>query len=153
SRGTGLLNMNHVATPLDAAEISRKSLEGKDQVDKGVEFLRKEFPDAFANVRVRAYGQLGVRQTRWSVGRQQLTMEDVLQGTRFPDAVARTAWAIELHDREDRHIFYTFGEGHIHYVPFASMTPPDADNLIAAGRCIDGDVAALSSVRVMGPCI
>ena len=23
----------------------------------------------------------------------------------------------------------------------------------AAGRCIDGDVAALSSVRVMGPCI
>ena len=31
--------------------------------------------------------------------------------------------------------------------------PADADNLVAAGRCIDGDVAALSSVRVMGPCI
>ena len=25
--------------------------------------------------------------------------------------------------------------------------------MVAAGRCIDGDVAALSSVRVMGPCI
>jgi hypothetical protein len=33
------------------------------------------------------------------------------------------------------------------------MTPPGADNLLAAGRCIDGDAAALSSVRVMGPCI
>lgn len=33
------------------------------------------------------------------------------------------------------------------------MTPPDVDNLVAAGRCIDGDVAALSSVRVMGPSI
>jgi hypothetical protein len=41
----------------------------------------------------------------------------------------------------------------MHYVPFASMVPPAADNLVAAGRCIDGDVAALSSVRVMGPCI
>ena len=32
------------------------------------------------------------------------------------------------------------------------MTPPGADNLVAAGRCVDGDAAALSSVRVMGPC-
>jgi hypothetical protein len=28
-----------------------------------------------------------------------------------------------------------------------------ADNLVAVGRCIDADSAALSSVRVMGPCI
>jgi adenine deaminase len=34
-----------------------------------------------------------------------------------------------------------------------SLVAADADNLIAAGRTIDGDVAALSAVRVMGPCI
>jgi hypothetical protein len=34
-----------------------------------------------------------------------------------------------------------------------SLIPADADNLLATGRCIDGDAAALSSVRVMGPCI
>jgi hypothetical protein len=33
------------------------------------------------------------------------------------------------------------------------LTPPGVDNLVAAGRCIDGDATALSSVRVMGPCI
>ncbi|WP_283810392.1 FAD-dependent oxidoreductase [Bradyrhizobium guangdongense] len=27
------------------------------------------------------------------------------------------------------------------------------DNIVAAGRCIDADKAALSSVRVMGPCM
>lgn len=32
------------------------------------------------------------------------------------------------------------------------MLLPGASNLVAAGRCIDGDAAALSSVRVMGPC-
>jgi hypothetical protein len=37
-------------------------------------------------------------------------------------------------------------------VPLRSMTPPGATNLVAAGRCVDGDAAALSSVRVMGPC-
>jgi hypothetical protein len=37
-------------------------------------------------------------------------------------------------------------------VPLRAMTPPGAHNLVAAGRCVDGDAAALSSVRVMGPC-
>jgi hypothetical protein len=41
----------------------------------------------------------------------------------------------------------------MHYVPFGALVPAEADNVVAAGRCIDGDVAALSSVRVMGPCI
>ena len=46
----------------------------------------------------------------------------------------------------------TFGDDHVHYVPLRSMAPPDVANLLAAGRCVDGDAAALSSVRVMGPC-
>jgi hypothetical protein len=41
----------------------------------------------------------------------------------------------------------------VHYVPLGSLVPAYADNVVAAGRCIDGDAAALSSVRVMGPCI
>ena len=41
----------------------------------------------------------------------------------------------------------------MHYVPFSAMISPEADNLVAVGRCIDGDPAALSSVRVMGPCM
>jgi hypothetical protein len=50
-------------------------------------------------------------------------------------------------------VWEPFGPDHVHYVPLASMTPPGVDNLVAAGRCNDGDATALSSVRVMGPCI
>jgi hypothetical protein len=153
SRGTALVNMTHVDTPMEPISAAERSLAGKDQADRSVAFLRGEFPDAFGDARVCAYGQLGIRQTRWIVGEKQLKLDEVLAGEKFDDAVARTAWAIELHDREDSHIFHTFGEGHMHYVPFRSLTPPDADNLVAVGRCIDADVAALSSVRVMGPCI
>jgi hypothetical protein len=41
----------------------------------------------------------------------------------------------------------------MHYVPLRSLAPPEVDNLLAVGRCIDADPLALSSVRVMGPCI
>jgi len=152
-RGVAAMNMTHVETPLDPIEASIKGLDGKDQADRAVNFLRKEFPECFGNARIRAYGFPGIRQTRWIVGRQQLTTDDVRAGTRFPDAVARTAWPIELHDHGTGHVWQTFDIDHVHYVPLSSMIPAEGDNVVAAGRCIDADNAALSSVRVMGPCI
>ena len=152
-RGTALVNHTHVETPLDPVAASRNALLGKAQADKVLHFLKSEYPDAFGQARVRNYGLPGIRQTRWIVGRQQLTVEDVRAGTTFSDAIARTAWPIELHDRPDGYIWEPFSDDHVHYVPFGSLVPAEADNIVAAGRCIDGDNAALSSVRVMGPCI
>jgi hypothetical protein len=151
-RGTAVLNVTHIQAPLDPVEASAAQLDGKAQADGAIELLRKEFPKAFAQARVRAYGYPGRRQTRWIQGRHQLTLDEVRAGTRFDDAVARTAWPIELHDRADGYVWEMFQADHVHYVPLRSMTPPGVHNLVAAGRCIDGDAAALSSVRVMGPC-
>ena len=152
-KSVALVNMTHVETPLDPIEATQKSLEGKVQADRAVAFLRGEYPAAFGNARVRTYGMLGVRQTRWIVGPQQLTVEDVRAGRKFPDAVARTGWPIELHDTPQGHVWEAFPDDHLHTVPFGSLVSPECDNMVAAGRNIDGDVAALSSVRVMGPCI
>jgi flavin-dependent dehydrogenase len=152
-RGTALVNHTHVETPLDPVAASRNALLGKAQADKVLHFLKSEYPDAFGQARVRSYGLPGIRQTRWIVGHQQLTVDDVRAGTTFSDAIARTAWPIELHDRADGYIWEPFSDDHVHYVPFGSLVPAEADNIVAAGRCIDGDNAALSSVRVMGPCI
>ena len=116
-RGTAVVNMTHVETPLDPIGASEKGLDGKDQADRVVQFLKKEFPDAFGKARV------------------------------------RTAWPIELHGQPEGYLWEPFSDDHLHYVPLRSLIPADADNLLATGRCIDGDAAALSSVRVMGPCI
>ena len=151
-RGTAVLNVTHIEAPLDPVRASQAQLAGKAQADGAIALLRAEFPRAFGEARVRAYGYPGRRQTRWIKGRHQLTLGEVRAGTRFPDAVARTAWPIELHDRADGYVWETFEPDHVHYVPLRSMTPPGVHNVMAAGRCIDGDAAALSSVRVMGPC-
>jgi flavin-dependent dehydrogenase len=152
-RGTALVNLTHVETPLEPVAASKNALAGKAQTDDVLRFLKNEYPDTFGKARVRSYGLPGIRQTRWIQGRQQLSVDDVRAGTAFPDAIARTAWPIELHDRPEGYVWEPFADNHVHYVPFGSLVPAEADNIVAAGRCIDGDSAALSSVRVMGPCI
>lgn len=151
-RDSAVMNMTHVASPLAAVDASIAQLEGREQADRVVHFLRTEFPAAFGEARVRLYGFPGRRQARWISAEHQLTTQEVRDGHRFADSVARTAWPIELHDRIDGYVWETFGPDHVHYVPLRSMIPKGAENLLAVGRCVDGDPAALSSVRVMGPC-
>lgn len=151
-RDTAVMNMTHIEAPLDAVGASSAQLRGKDQADRAVSFLQNEFPEAFGRSNVRLYGFPGRRQTRWIAGEHQLSVDEVRTGHRFEDSIARTAWPIELHDRPEGYVWEQFAPDHVHYVPLGSITPKGSVNLLAAGRCVDGDAAALSSVRVMGPC-
>jgi FAD dependent oxidoreductase len=152
-RGVALINMTHIATPLDPLGAAQAQLAARDQADRLVAFLKESYPAAFGAARPRTYGLPGVRQTRWIVGRHHLVADEVRQGVRFADSVGRCSWPIELHDRAAGVHWEEFGDDHLHWIPLGAMVPAEADNLVAAGRCIDGDPAALSSVRVMGPCI
>ena len=151
-RNTAVMNMTHVEAPLGAVRAAQAQLAGRAQADRVVEFLRLEFPKAFGEAKVRSYGFPGRRQTRWIAAEHQLSLDEVRTGVRFDDAIARTAWPVELHDRAEGYVWETFEPDHVHYVPLRSLIPIGAHNLVAAGRCVDGDAAALSSVRVMGPC-
>ncbi len=152
-KGTALANITHFETPLDPLRQGDMVFEGRRQADAVVRFLRAEFPEMFANVEVRTYGNPGIRQTRWIVGRRQLTLEDIRAGKRPPDAVARCAWWVELHDTEELVHWERFPDGHVYYIPLSCMVPNEADNIVAVGRCVDADTYALSAIRVMGPCI
>ncbi len=152
-RRIAALNMTHTETPLEPLAMSKSALSGKNQADLAVRFLREQFPACFRQAKVRAYGMPGIRQTRWIAGRHQLTLDEVRSGHRHHDAIGRTAWPVELHDTDKGYVWQSFPPEHVHYVPLGSLIPHEGDNLIAAGRCIDADLAALSSVRVMGPCM
>lgn len=153
NRNVAMVNMTHIETPLDPFDAAIKQIEGKEQADRTLTFLKNEFPDAFSDAKVRAYGLPGIRQTRWIVGDYHLTTEDVRNAVQFDDAIARCAWPLEQHHNQEGYVWETFGPEHIHTVPLRSLTVAGADNLLAVGRCIDADSTALSSVRVMGPCI
>ena len=152
-QGVALVNMTHIETPLDAVAASRQQLEARAEADRLLAFLQAEYPGALGRARIRSYGLPGARQTRWIVGRHHLVADEVRQGVRFADAVGRCSWPIELHQRPDDVDWEVFSDDHMHWIPLGMMLPADAENLVAAGRCADGDPAALASVRVMGPCI
>src|SRR5262245_19234162 len=148
-----LANVTHFETPLDPLAGAQMVFEGKRQADNVIRFLRAEFPHIFRNAQVRTYGNPGLRQTRWIVGRRQLTLDEIRSGARPADAAARCAWWVELHNAPDLVHWEKFAPDHVYYIPLSCMIPRDADNIVAAGRCVDADVAALSAIRVMGPCI
>lgn len=148
-----MVNMTHIETPLDPFQAAEKQIDGREQADRTLVFLRDEFPEAFGKAKIRTYGLPGIRQTRWIVGTHHLTTEEVRAATVFPDAIARCSWPLEQHHNREGYVWEVFPDDHIHTVPLGSLTVAGADNLCAVGRCIDADSAALSSVRVMGPCI
>ena len=152
-RNIMLANVTHFETPLDPLGTARMVFEGRRQADSVIRFLRTEFPDIFRNAQVRSYGNPGLRQTRWIVGRNQLTLDEIRSGARPADAAARCAWWVELHNAPELVHWEKFPDDHVYYIPLSCMVPKDADNIVAAGRCVDADVSALSAIRVMGPCI
>ena len=152
-KGFMLANINHIETPLDPLGAAQMVFEGRRQADAVIDFLRAEFPAIFSGASVRAYGNPGIRQTRWIVSRRQLTLDDIRSAARPADAVARCAWWVELHDRPELVHWERFPDDHVYYIPLSCMVPREADNIVAAGRCVDADTRALSAIRVMGPCI
>jgi len=148
-----LANVTHFETPLDPAAGAQMVFEGRRQADNIIRFLRAEFPRIFANAKVRTYGNPGLRQTRWIVGARQLTLDQIRSGERPADAAARCAWWVELHNAKELAHWERFEPDHVYYIPLSCMVPREADNIVAAGRCVDADVSALSAIRVMGPCM
>lgn len=153
AKGFMLANINHIETPLEPLTAAKMVFDGRRQADGVIRFLHAEFPEIFANARVRAYGNPGIRQTRWIIGDRQLGLDDLRSSDRPGDAVARCAWSVELHDSAEVVYWEQFPDGHVYYIPLGCMLPRDADNIVAAGRCVDADTQALSAIRVMGPCI
>jgi hypothetical protein len=148
-----LANINHFETPVDPLASAHMVFEGRRQADDIIRFLRTEYPHIFKNARVRVYGNPGLRQTRWIESTKQLTVDDIRKGDRPADAAARCAWWVELHNTEELVHWEQFRDGHVYYIPLSCMVPKHADNIVAAGRCVDADSHALSAIRVMGPCI
>ena len=152
-KGFMLANIGHFETPLDPLAMAEMVFRGRREADNVLRFLQGEFPGIFRHARIRAYGNPGIRQTRWITSRRQLVLEDIRRAERPADAVARCAWWVELHNTAELVHWERFPADHVYYIPLSCMVPVQADNIVAVGRCVDADAHALSAIRVMGPCI
>ncbi len=145
------VNMTRVVDidPLDPADLTRAEVESRLQAMQLFEFFRQRVP-GFERARIAATGtQVGVRESRRIVGRYTLTKEDVLEARRFDDAVARSAYPIDLHNPSGRGTTtQRLKPGESYEIPYRCLVPVNREQLLVAGRCISTTHEALASTRL-----
>ncbi|MCF6370845.1 FAD-dependent oxidoreductase [Rhizobium halophilum] len=94
--------------------------------------------------------QIGIRESRRPLSRQDITGSMLEKGLRRPDGVGRAAWPMEVHEAPGRARFVDIGGEGFADIPLGAVQSADIYNLYLAGRVTGADSAAYGSVRVMG---
>ncbi len=138
--------------PHDANCAAQLESEGRALAHTLARFLREEMP-GFSESQISAMpARIGIRESRRLVGRYSLTGEDVQDGARFEDAVARSSWPMELRETNRGARLRYPRENRTCDIPLRSLRALDHDHLFAAGRCISSTHEAQASIRVIGTC-
>lgn len=134
----------------DSREVSRAEVSARIQARAYLEAIRS-LPGCSGAYIVSTGPEIGTRESRHVVAPYQLSRSEVLEAARFDDVVAVGAWPVEYHPGPGIPSEWAFISGEGYYdIPLRSLRSTDTDNLLAAGRNIDGDRAAGGSLRVMG---
>jgi hypothetical protein len=145
------VNMTRVVNidPLDPDDLTRAEVEARAQVMELFAFFKRDVP-GFANCRLAATAtQIGIRESRRIVGLYTLTRDDVLQGRTFADAVARSAYPIDIHNPTGSGTTtQRLAPGAAYEIPYRCLVPERVDGLLVAGRCISTTHEALASTRL-----
>ena len=84
------------------------------------------------------------------LGHVVLTEEDLRSGRVFPDAVALSAFPLDLHQTDHVTRLERVGtEDHTYCIPLWALIPADVDNAVIAGRGVFATHVALAALRVM----
>ncbi|MCL2545979.1 MAG: FAD-dependent oxidoreductase [Oscillospiraceae bacterium] len=94
----------------------------------------------------------GIRESRRIVGRYVVTADDYKNCRKFDDAIAQTAYPIDIHGWDDGVLLRGMPDGEFMEVPYRCMLPVEYDNLLVAGRCLSADFLAQSALRIQLTC-
>jgi hypothetical protein len=135
---------------LDALSLTEAEQIGRRQVVEMVTLLKSQIP-AFKNAYLQKMAALiGVRESRRVIGRYILTADEILEGKKFEDGIARSVYPVDIHNPAGtgttlKHL----PEGEYYEIPFRCLVPLGCHNLLIGSRCISATHEAHSSLRVM----
>jgi hypothetical protein len=138
----------------DGVQLSEAEIEGRRQVREILAWLRAEMP-GYEKARLHSMGHhIGVRESRRILGRAFITRDDFLTCSKFPDAIARVSYPIDIHSPTGAGTeILRVPEGDFYEIPYGCIVPRGIDNLTVGGRPISVDHAVHSSMRVMPPAV
>jgi hypothetical protein len=138
----------------DADQLTQAELEGRRQVAAICDLLREHFMGGRGVPLGWLPARIGVRESRHARCLHTLTVDELLAGKRFPDAVGNGTYHIDVHSAGGAGVqFRELNKDVAFYqIPFGSLVPKGAKNMLVAGRSLDADEEAFGAVRVMVNC-
>jgi hypothetical protein len=142
----------------DALDLTRAEVEIRKRALQRLEELRKR--PGYETAYIFETGEsplLGVRETRRIVGEYMLTEQDIQQGRKFADSIAKSAQGLDMHksasdDRGESAICLPC-ETDYYDIPYRCLLPVQVDNLVVAGRCISATHIAEAATRKVPNCM
>ncbi len=148
----GVVQFTHMYEydPLDAEALTKATMEGRAQLIDAFELLTK-YDEEFKDLElITSSSVLGVRESRRIIGEYTITKNDILNGSRFDDAVAYVTFGVDIHSKTNK------GQDCFpvkpYHIPMRALIPKGYDGIVVAGRCISGSHEAMASYRVTGDC-
>ena len=153
--GDGILHFNTTRVirhdPTDPLALSRAETKARGQIREMLQFLRT-FP-AFEKAVIISSADIGVRESRKLKGEHILTAQELIDCTKFDDAIALGNYDIDIHNPAGTGTsHYYFKPGDYYSIPYRSLLPKEYDNLLVGGRCISVTHEAQTSIRIMPIC-
>ncbi len=157
-----IVNTTHIGNVdgTSSEDLTRAEVEGRRQAISLVKFFREYIPGFENTYLLQTAAQVGIRETRRITGEYIFSAQDVIAARKFPDAVLRSAYPVDVHTASKG---YTRGEerqppsapppGDWYEVPYRCLLPKTIDNLLVAGRCISASHEGQGAVRIMPNCI
>lgn len=137
----------------DADELTAATIEGRRQVRAVCDILRENFMDGQGTPLVSLPAKIGIRESRHARCLHTLTQDELLSGHRFPDAIGNGTYPVDIHNASGGGItFRHLEKAPFYQIPYSSLVPQGACNVLVAGRCMDADEGAFGAVRVMINC-
>lgn len=164
----------------DGLDMTRAEVEGRYQLRWFLDQARK-LPGWEDMRLITIAPQIGTRESHRILADHELTREEVLQGVRFPDAIAQGTYPIDIHNPSGPGIVFERLDGTRHevkgdrttisdrwdgqpegaplrdtlcyQVPYRCLIPRVLENVLVAGRSIGASHESAGAIRVMVNCM
>ena len=136
--------------PTSPEEVTEAEVLARKQVYEIYDFMKKNADGLENSFLMMTAAEIGVRESRMIVGDYVLTEQDCRNCVKFEDGIAACNYDIDIHNPEGTGTsHYYFPAGEYYTIPYRSLIPKSAENLLVAGRCISSDHGAQASYRIM----
>lgn len=143
----------YITDSMDPFKLSAAEVTGRNMIRRIYKFLKEDIT-GFENSYILAVApMIGIRESRRIKGKYILTEQDYKNKSKFEDAIARTAYPVDVHGDEEKGIsLEPLKRGEYFEIPFRSLVPEKINNLLVGGRCISSSFIAQSSIRIQPTC-